>query len=57
MHNILRLSTVTRWNNWVADLCGGVIQTKTISNFEAKVPIPFIMRRWWGWELLDCQCI
>ena len=35
-HNILRLSTVTRWNDWVADLCGGDVQTKTMSNFEAN---------------------
>ena len=35
-HNILRLSTVTRWNDWVADICGDDYQAKAISNFEAN---------------------
>ncbi|NQV98949.1 MAG: LysR family transcriptional regulator [Rhodospirillales bacterium] len=35
-HNILRLSTVTRWNDWVADLCGDAYQAKANSNFEAN---------------------
>jgi DNA-binding transcriptional LysR family regulator len=35
-HNILRLSTVTRWNDWVAELCGGEYHASTHSNFEAN---------------------
>lgn len=35
-HNILRLSTVTRWNDWVSKICEEKYQAKEYSNFEAN---------------------
>jgi len=35
-HNILRLSTVVRWNDWVVDICGADYSTNGKSNFEAN---------------------
>jgi len=35
-HNILRLSTVPKWNDWVVDVCGGDKRIKTKCNLEAS---------------------
>ncbi len=35
-HNILRLSTVERWNDWVTEICGTKYQPGRNSNFEAN---------------------
>lgn len=35
-HNILRLSTVEHWNDWVAEVCGPENSAKEHSNFEAN---------------------
>lgn len=35
-HNILRLSTVTRWNDWVSEICEEKYKVKQHSNFEAN---------------------
>ncbi len=35
-HNILRLSAVDRWNDWVAEICGADYSAREHSNFEAN---------------------
>lgn len=35
-HNVLRLSTVEKWNDWVIDICGAETATLINSNFEAN---------------------